>query len=64
VAQQSSRTPTSARHGLSWYEVDVNWIGISTLRFSAGVGRQGREGQAAVPYEENDRMALPDEAVA
>ena len=23
--------PTSARHGLAWYEVDVNWIGIRTL---------------------------------
>ena len=24
--------PTSARHGLAWYEIDLNWIGISTLR--------------------------------
>ena len=24
--------PTSARHGLAWYEVDFNWIGIRTLR--------------------------------
>ena len=24
--------PTSARHGLAWYEFDFNWIGISTLR--------------------------------
>ena len=24
--------PTSARHGLAWYEVDLNWIGIRTLR--------------------------------
>jgi stearoyl-CoA desaturase (delta-9 desaturase) len=23
--------PTSARHGLRWYEVDVNWYGIWTL---------------------------------
>ena len=23
--------PTSARHGLAWYEVDANWIGIRTL---------------------------------
>ena len=23
--------PTSARHGLAWYEVDLNWIGIRTL---------------------------------
>jgi stearoyl-CoA desaturase (delta-9 desaturase) len=24
--------PRSARHGLTWYEIDVNWLGISTLR--------------------------------
>jgi stearoyl-CoA desaturase (delta-9 desaturase) len=24
--------PASARHGLAWYEVDFNWIGIRTLR--------------------------------
>jgi stearoyl-CoA desaturase (delta-9 desaturase) len=24
--------PTSARHGLAWYEFDINWIGISILR--------------------------------
>jgi stearoyl-CoA desaturase (delta-9 desaturase) len=24
--------PTSARHGLAWYEFDINWIGISVLR--------------------------------
>jgi fatty-acid desaturase len=25
--------PTAARHGLKWYEVDVNWMGISALKF-------------------------------
>jgi stearoyl-CoA desaturase (delta-9 desaturase) len=24
--------PVSARHGLAWYELDLNWIGITTLR--------------------------------
>ena len=24
--------PVSARHGLAWYEIDMNWIGISTLK--------------------------------
>jgi fatty-acid desaturase len=24
--------PASARHGLAWYEVDVNWLGIRTLQ--------------------------------
>jgi stearoyl-CoA desaturase (delta-9 desaturase) len=23
----------SARHGLAWYEFDMNWIGIKTLEF-------------------------------
>ena len=25
--------PRAARHGLSWYEIDLNWWGIQTLRF-------------------------------
>ena len=25
--------PTAARHGLAWYEVDMNWYGIRTLQF-------------------------------
>jgi stearoyl-CoA desaturase (delta-9 desaturase) len=25
-------SPQSARHGLAWYEVDMNWYGISALR--------------------------------
>jgi fatty-acid desaturase len=24
--------PTSARHGLTWYEVDTNWYGIWALK--------------------------------
>jgi len=24
--------PQSARHGLAWYEVDLNWYGIMALR--------------------------------
>ena len=24
--------PTAARHGLAWYEIDVNWLGIRTLQ--------------------------------
>jgi len=30
--------PTSARHGLAWYEFDFNWIGISTLKMLAWPG--------------------------
>ncbi|MEP7270270.1 MAG: fatty acid desaturase [Acidobacteriota bacterium] len=25
--------PSSARHGLAWYELDINWYGIRTLQF-------------------------------
>jgi stearoyl-CoA desaturase (delta-9 desaturase) len=25
--------PRSARHGLNWYEIDVNWWGIRSLEF-------------------------------
>ena len=25
--------PTAARHGLRWYEIDINWIGIRVLMF-------------------------------
>jgi stearoyl-CoA desaturase (delta-9 desaturase) len=25
--------PTSARHGLAWYEIDVNWWGIRVMKF-------------------------------
>lgn len=31
--------PTSARHGLAWYEVDLNWYGISVLR-ALGLARK------------------------
>ena len=37
--------PVSARHGLAWYEIDMNWIGISIAQDARpGVGRQGRQG--------------------
>ena len=40
--------PTSARHGLAWYEFDFNWIGISTLRAARPrLGHQGGQDQAA-----------------
>ena len=25
--------PTSARHGLAWYEIDLNWWGIRVMQF-------------------------------
>src|SRR5207244_13559211 len=57
--------PTSARHGLAWYELDLNWIGISVLRM-LGLAwdiKLARIAQA-VPHEENDRMISEEQAVA
>jgi fatty-acid desaturase len=34
--------PTSARHGLRWYEFDVNWLGIWTLQF-VGLARSVKQ---------------------
>ena len=31
--------PTSARHGLTWYELDLNWIAIHALQRLASPGR-------------------------
>ena len=57
--------PTSARHGLAWYELDLNWIGISFLRmFGLAWDIRLARIRQEVPYEENDRLTLPDEAVA
>ena len=46
--------PRAARHGLAWYEIDVNWWGIRTLQLlglaksvklvGAGAGRAGARG--------------------
>jgi len=57
--------PTSARHGLAWYELDVNWIFISTLRrlglvWDVKVAKLTQ----AVPYEENDQPVVADEEEA
>jgi stearoyl-CoA desaturase (delta-9 desaturase) len=57
--------PTSARHGLAWYELDLNWIGISILKmFGLAWDIRLAKIKQPVPYEENDRLGLPDEAVA
>jgi stearoyl-CoA desaturase (delta-9 desaturase) len=56
--------PTSARHGLAWYELDINGIFISTLK---ALGRAWYIKLArikqAVPYEENDRLMVSDDEV-
>jgi len=57
--------PTSARHGLAWYEFDFNWIGISTLK-ALGLAWDVKLAKIAqpVPHEENERLEVADEAVA
>ncbi len=54
--------PVSARHGLAWYELDLNWIGISTLRL-LGLAWDIKVAKIAqpIPYEENDRLIVADE---
>ena len=55
--------PVSARHGLAWYELDLNWIGISTLRM-LGLAWDVKVAKIAqaVPYEENDRPVVEHES--
>ncbi len=57
--------PTSARHGLAWYEVDLNWMGISFLK-ALGLAWDVKEARLTQPvnYEENDTLVLDEEAVA
>lgn len=53
--------PVSARHGLAWYELDLNWIGIQTLRLF-GLAWDIKVARIAQPMTED--VILPDEAVA
>jgi fatty-acid desaturase len=58
--------PVSARHGLAWYEFDINWIFISTLK-ALGLAWDVKVAKMKqpVPYEENDRLLVDgEEAVA
>jgi len=54
--------PVSARHGLAWYELDLNWIGISTLR-SLGLAWDVRMAKIAQVVT-TEHQVMPDEAVA
>ena len=57
--------PTSARHGLAWYELDLNWIGINTLKlFGLAWDIKVAKLSEIVPYDENDRIEVDGEAVA
>jgi stearoyl-CoA desaturase (delta-9 desaturase) len=55
--------PTSARHGLAWYEFDVNWIGISLLK-ALGLAWDVRVARIKqpVPYDENDTLIVDEPA--
>jgi fatty-acid desaturase len=57
--------PTSARHGLAWYEIDLNWMGISTLK-ALGLAWDIKVAKIRqpVPHEENAAPIIADEAVA
>jgi stearoyl-CoA desaturase (delta-9 desaturase) len=44
--------PTSARHGLKWYEVDVNWYGIRALKLLGLAKQIHRASLAKSPREE------------
>jgi fatty-acid desaturase len=44
--------PTSARHGLKWYEVDVNWYGIRALKLLGLAKQIQRASLANSPREE------------
>ena len=54
--------PTSARHGLAWYEIDLNWMGISTLK-ALGLAWDIKLAKIKqpVPYEENDAPVVEEE---
>ena len=54
--------PTSARHGLAWYEIDMNWWGIRTLQW-LGLARSIRQVRlkdpipsASIPVEAQDKL--------
>ncbi|HJR90792.1 MAG TPA: fatty acid desaturase, partial [Aeromicrobium sp.] len=53
--------PVSARHGLAWYEFDVNWIGISTLK-ALGLAWDVRVASLAetkkMPQQTNDAVDI------
>ena len=53
--------PVSARHGLRWYELDLNWIAISLLRM-CGLAWDIKVAKVLSPMTED--VVVPDEAVA
>jgi len=53
--------PVSARHGLAWYEVDLNWCGIWLLK-QVGLAQQVH--QAKLPRKRDAALAVADTPAA
>jgi stearoyl-CoA desaturase (delta-9 desaturase) len=52
--------PRAARHGLTWYEIDINWWGIRTLQFlglARSIKQIGKQHLNANPSAEELRQA-------
>jgi stearoyl-CoA desaturase (delta-9 desaturase) len=49
--------PTSAKHGLAWYELDLNWLGIRTLQL---LGLAKNVKVARLPRSEEEKRVLPE----
>ena len=45
--------PTSARHGLAWYELDLSWIQIQMLKF-LGIAKSIRVAKTTTPQAERE----------
>ena len=54
--------PTSARHGLAWYEFDMNWIGIRSLQL-LGLAWDVKVAELHKPLE-NDNRSSEEKAIA
>jgi len=55
--------PTSARHGLAWFEFDLNWIFINTLkRLGLAWDVKVARIKQPVPYDENDTLVIDEGA--
>jgi fatty-acid desaturase len=56
--------PQSARHGLAWYEVDVNWYGIAVLRmlglvWDVKLSKLGSVAHGSAPEPKNGLLVSP-----
>ena len=45
--------PSSARHGLAWYELDLSWIQISILKF-LGIAKSIHVAKTTTPHAERE----------